>query len=52
MNEKEAIKFLQGRVDLIKNDYPADQKGENQKYYQSLKTAMRAGIWWLGLWRK
>ena len=26
MNEKEAIKFLQSRVDLIKNDYPANQK--------------------------
>lgn len=42
MNEKEAIKFLQSRVNLIKNDYPADQKGEIQKYYQSLKTAIRA----------
>ena len=36
MNEKEAIKFLQSRVDLIKNDYPADQKGEIQEYYQSV----------------
>ena len=42
MNEKEAIKFLQSRVDLIKNDYPADQEGEIQKYYQSLKIAIRA----------
>ena len=30
MNEKEAIKFLQSHVDLIKNDYPADQKGETE----------------------
>lgn len=42
MNEKEAIKFLQSRVNLIKNDYPVDQKGEIQKYYRSLKTAIRA----------
>ena len=41
MSEKEAIKFLQSRVDLIKNDHLADQE-EIQKYYQSLKMAIRA----------
>ena len=42
MNEKEAIKFLQIRADLIQKDYPADQKSEIEDYYQSIKTAIRA----------
>nr|DAG26892.1 MAG TPA: Cytochrome c oxidase subunit 1 [Bacteriophage sp.] len=42
MNEKEAIKFLQSRADLIKNDYSADQGADIEDYYQSIKIAIRA----------